>query len=298
MALSRRTVLRALLVVAIFVPTLWGQENTSLEIGGEWRGGAIVGVQTDPQQPGCSIFSYLERSVLLNPVPGRQNEVRGLWRRHTVSFGVGAQGCRWPSISASTDSTFESTLLYDVTDGTFDSSTRTLHMKTIYRTCFGNACATVPPAFRKSLDQSLQIRGESLVDTSVEAQESVVLLRTADTVEMEISAKKAAAVYDKLIDEGQFEQLRNDFSSFGSGSGAAEQMLTNLEQARQVVGRIVLRTPLSQLYACIWESQPTKTAKLVLLIQGVEAADSRRSSEIMALRQVGGEWGVDFVMFR
>jgi hypothetical protein len=286
----------ALLFVAFFPLTASGYETTALGLSGEWQGGVIVGVQSDGTQPGCTTFSYLERIVMLIPVAGNQTQVRGLWRRHATSFWVSAPGvnCRWPSGSPLADS-YESTLVYLI-DGTLDPSTQTLRMRTKYKSCYGNACDKLPPEARQSLDQTLQLRGESLVDTSVEGQQSVLLFRTADAVEMEMSAKKAAANYDKLIDGGQSELLvRNDLSSFGSNSGL--QILDSLGRLRQIVGRIVLRAPVSQLYACIWASQPTNAANLVLLIQTAEASNNRRGLEVMALRQENGEWKIDFLTF-
>jgi hypothetical protein len=287
---------RALLLIALFPLTARWYETTAPDLSGEWRGGVIMGVLTDAKQPGCASFDYLERIVLLNPVPGNQTQVRGLWKRHYTSFWINAQGgnCRWPS-GPPQASSYESTLVYLV-DGTLTPSTQTLQMRTKYKGCSGSACDQLPPEVRQSLDQTLQIRGESLVDTSVEGQQSVVLFRTADAVEMEISAKKAAADYNKLIDTGQSELLvRNDLSSFASSSGP--QILDILQRLRQTVGRVVLRTSASQIYASVWASQPKKTAKLILLIQIAQASDNRQGLEVMALRQEEGIWKIDFLAF-
>jgi hypothetical protein len=294
--LNRANLKLTLLFVAFFPLTVSGNGITTPGLSGEWRGGVILGVQSDVRQPSCPTFSYLERTVMLIPVAGKQTQIRGFWRRHLTAFWVNSPGvnCRWPSGSPLADS-YESTLVYLI-DGTFDQSTQTLRMKTKYKSCFGNACDKLPPETRQSLEQTLQIRGESLIDTSVEGQQSVLLFRTADAVEMEMSAKKAAAAYDKLIDGDQSELLvRNDLSSFGSNSGL--QILDTLGRLRQIVGRIVLRAPVSQLYACIWASQPTNAANLVLLVQMAEASNNRRGLEVMALRQENGEWKIDFLTF-
>lgn len=286
------------LFLSCFPTLVRSQANTFSEIGGEWRGGVIVGVQTDDRQPGCSTFSYLERIVLINPVPGNQALVRGLWRRHYISvwFDNPNGSCRWPSASSQAGS-YESNLIFAI-DGAFDPLTQTLHFKTLYKSCFGNACDQVAtPEARKTLDQSLQIRGESLVDTSAEGQQSVLLLRTADAVELEASAKRAAVNYEKLFDEDRSEELiHNDLSSFGASAGT--QMPEELRRFRTAVGRLVLRVPVSQLYACIWGSQPVKAAKLVLLIQRVQIADNRQGLEFMVLRQEEDVWKIDFLDFR
>lgn len=287
----------AFVFAAIFPPCVSGNVLANPGLAGEWRGGVIIGPQSDQAQPGCVSFNLLERVVTLLTVPGNQEEFRGVWRRHATAFWINNPDgkCSWAPGSALADS-FESTLVYSI-DGTFDTSAQILKIKTRYRSCLGNACDILPAEARQTLDQTLELRGGSLVDTSVEAQQSVVLLRTADAVDVITSAKRAAVGFDRLIDENQSAQLvRTDLSTWASGSGP--QILDALDRLRQVAGRIVFRAPLSELYACVWAGQPTSSSKLVLLIQSASTSSNKQGLEVMVLRQEGEEWKVDFLGFR
>ena len=210
-----------LLLLSVILAT-GSRAATAYDVSGQWQSGTVIGPQSMPDRPGCVVYTYMERTALFNPVPGRNSEIRGVWRRHQISFWLDKQAghCSWPQGGGQSDS-YESTFVFTI-DGTFDPAKQMLRIVTTYVNCFGNACEETlnkSPAIKDPVEQTLVFSGNSLKAIVPNNQEAIVCAHRGRGGNGGLG-EKAATDVDKLLDQGAVDQLiRNYASSFVSISG-------------------------------------------------------------------------------
>jgi len=289
------------LLVALGAP-LRAEPSTSPKIAGEWRGGNINGLVTQPN--GCVIFSWVEWTLTLNALSGRPSEFRGMVVTHLSAMWLPTQAieiskCRFGNEIAFSPSS-QGTMRKSVT-GRFDASSATLLTEARVAECRGSACSILSSEAPNPNDSAEESKGIVRRTMSAEAGQLkfedapgqwIVLRRTVDVVERLAAANK---IHDDIchdFDDGNIDRLE---SVLGSG---AHPTTEQLKAFRLITGRIELRYP-EVLLLTSHPSTPEGTdfRNFALYVSQISAANGRQGIEIMILAEEVDRWKLAWMVF-